>query len=78
LCAAWLYLIVAGRDFPYFGDLAAFLEAPQNAAYNAPPFPAGRAKSAGLSRIYAMPHVAELSAHAVAFLLSVGIVQVNR
>jgi hypothetical protein len=41
---------------------ACFVEALQNAAYNAPPFPAGQLFSAGISGIQPMPHVAENSA----------------
>jgi hypothetical protein len=41
---------------------ARFVEALQNAAYNAPPFPAGQLFSAGIFRDSAMPHVAENSA----------------
>jgi hypothetical protein len=52
---------VLAPDFVQFRTHFTFLEAPQNAAYNAPPFPAGRAKSAGVSRIYAMPHVAGMA-----------------
>jgi hypothetical protein len=50
-------------------SLRPFLEALQNAAYNPPPFPA-EPNSVGVGLVV-MPHVAELSVNAVAFLLSV-------
>ncbi|HEY8538360.1 MAG TPA: hypothetical protein VIL28_05800 [Steroidobacteraceae bacterium] len=57
--------LAANAHFP-------FLEALQNEPYNAPPFPAGvRGLGAGNKLNFEMPHVAERSDYAVAFLLPI-------
>jgi hypothetical protein len=50
-------------------SLRRFLVALQNAAYNPPPFPAKPIRGRGWFVV--MPHVADTSVNAVAFLLSV-------